>query len=54
MCLFEIFWKSILIPKQFSQPFSTLQLVKSYPLKYMYLQPEKGALLGGASLYSLL
>ena len=32
MCLFEIFWKSILILKwQFSQPFSILYLLKSLP-----------------------
>ena len=37
MCLFEIFWKSLLIPRcHFSQPFSILQLVKSLPF---YIPP---------------
>ena len=37
MRLFEIFWKSLLLPKcQFSQPFSILQLVKSLPF---YIPP---------------
>ena len=37
MRLFEIFWKSLLIPNwKFSQPFSILQLVKSLPF---YIPP---------------